>query len=225
MHASVSAEYFDFPRICCKHDKECCGAIAFLKRALHGLSASAAPDAATIEAAQLPLSEDAPEATAQALQISVEERAAVGLALYRSGARAALKDAISATQAMVDDSAPLSEAHTAVSSVSLSAKLLSTATVVFMSMLLSAWATRVGIHQHRCVIVTGVSPCDQACRSTRCSQANWLVDHPTRGMMTPFQQSVYLGAVSNSCRFTGLSDHRPCRGQRPHTCGVAAPRS
>ena len=121
---------YDFPRVCCKRDSECCGVVAFLKRALHDLSATAGPDAATLEAAQPPRHEHAREATGQALQISVEERAAVGLALYRSGARAALEAAISATQAMVDDSAPLPEAHTAVRSVSVLARLLSTATVV-----------------------------------------------------------------------------------------------
>lgn len=146
MHASVSVDIYDFPSVCCKRDKECSGIVAFLKRALCDLSATAATDAATLEAAQLLLNEHAPEATGQALQISVEERAAVGLALYRSGARAALEAAISATQAMVDDSAPLPEAHTAVRSVSFSAKSLSTAKVAFMR-LLCLCGTRVGVHQ------------------------------------------------------------------------------
>ena len=42
------------------------------------------------------------------------KRAMLGAAMYRSGARAALRAAIGATQAMVNDSAPLPEAHKAV---------------------------------------------------------------------------------------------------------------
>ena len=56
-----------------------------------------------------------PDETGRWRRDRVKERAAVGLALYRSGARAALEAAINSVQAMVDDSAPLSDAHKAVS--------------------------------------------------------------------------------------------------------------
>ena len=95
---------------------ESCGVAEFLKRALDDLSRSADLDAAVIKASQVSCSA-APKPSGEAPQCGAETRVALGLALYRGGARSILRAAISAIQAMVDDSAQLPEAHKAVSSV------------------------------------------------------------------------------------------------------------
>ena len=79
-----------------------------------------AEDMAVIDASAFPYGdpEETPtmrDETRRRRRGCVKERAAVGLALYRSGARAALEAAINSVQAMVDDSAPLPDAHKAVS--------------------------------------------------------------------------------------------------------------
>lgn len=153
-----------------------------MKRAQGDLSRSADLDAAVIKASQRSCS-TALEIATEAPQCGVETRAALGLALYRAGARSILQAAVSAVQAMVDDSAPLPEAHKAVSSV----HFQSLASCRWQSFYCSevAFVPRAaGTRQQRCPVVRRVPVCDQTCRSTRFIAANWLVYRAARGAIT-----------------------------------------
>ena len=132
---------------------------------------------AVIEASAFPYGDreetsTVPDETGRWRRGCVKERAAVGLALYRSGARAALEAAINSVQAMVDDSAPLSDAHKAVSLYYVTGQLLGeprlliwasqyaicVGTTSALKAILAIWA---GIHQRWCAFITGVPPYDQ----------------------------------------------------------------